>query len=165
MNNYGFSNEKALQAVEFYREYYRETGVYENDLYDGIVNVIKSLKQSGKTVILATSKPKPFAVQILKQYNLLEFFDFVIGATFDGTLNYKNDVIRVAIKESGITDKTKALMVGDRNHDILGANENGIDSLGVLYGFGDLEELQKAGATYITDNTNEILTIIRSKDV
>lgn len=160
MKNYSFSNEKALEAVRFYREFYPREGIYQNTLYDGVDYLIKELKQQGKTIILATSKPLPFAEIILKQYDLLKYFDFVVGATFDGKLNYKNDVIRVALEKSGITDKAEAIMIGDRHHDIEGANENGIDSIGVLYGYGDYSELKNAGANFIAETTMDIVKII-----
>ncbi len=160
MKNYSFSNEKALKAVEFYREFYRSEGINQNTLYDGIDNVLKTLKQQGMTLVLATSKPTPFAETILRQYDLLKYFDYIVGATFDGKLNYKTDVIRVALEKSGITDKSLAIMIGDRHHDIDGAKENNIDSLGVLYGYGDFYELKNAGADYIAESTQDILKII-----
>ena len=160
MKNYSFSNEKALEAVRFYREFYPREGIYQNTLYDGVDYLIKELKQQGKTLILATSKPLPFAEIILKQYDLLKYFDFVVGAPFDGKLNYKKDVIRVALEKSGITDKAEAIMIGDRHHDIEGANENGIDSIGVLYGYGDYSELKNAGANFIAETTMDIVKII-----
>ncbi len=162
MKNYSFSKEKALKAVEYYRVYYRETGIYENRLYDGIPELIKKLKNIGKTVILATAKPQYFAEQILKQHDLYKYFDCLVGATLDSTLNYKNDIIRVAMEKSGITDKSKAVMIGDRYYDIEGALENGIDSVGVLYGYGDYNELKGAGATNIAMNTDEIFNIVNS---
>ena len=160
MKYYSFSQEKALQAVEYYREFYKSKGIYQNTLYEGISNLIKTLKQQGKTVILATSKPQFFAEIILKQYDLLKYFDCVVGATFDDSLNYKSDVIRVALENSGVTDKSMAIMIGDRHYDIEGAKENNIDSIGVIYGYGDLEELKNADANYIAENTQDILNII-----
>ena len=160
MANYSFSNEKALKAVEYYREFYRKDGIYQNSLYDGVKDLIIKLKQQGKILVLATSKPQPFAEIVLNQYNLLGYFDYIIGATFDGKLNYKNDVIRVALEISGISDKSQAIMIGDRHHDIEGAKENGLDSIGVLYGYGDLVELQNAGANFIAETPQDILKII-----
>lgn len=160
MKNYSFTREKALEAVKFYREFYPKEGIYQNTLYSGIDNVIKTLKQEGKTLVLATSKPLPFAEIILKQYDLLKYFDYVIGATFDGKLNYKSDVIRVALEKSGATDKSLAIMIGDRHHDIEGAKQNAIDSIGVLYGYGDFAEHKAAGASYIAESTEDILKII-----
>ncbi len=163
MKNYSFSNEKALKAVEYYREFYRREGIYQNSLYDGVKDLIITLKQQGKTLVLATSKPQPFAEIVLKQYDLLKYFDFIIGATFDGSLNYKSDVIRVAIEKSGIADKSQAIMIGDRHHDIEGAKENNIASLGVLYGYGDLAEHKNAGADYIAESPQDILKIVNEK--
>ena len=160
MKNYSFSKEQALEAVRLYREFYPREGIYQNSLYGGIDKTIKTLKEMGKTLVLATSKPLPFAEIILKQYDLLKYFDFIIGATFDGKLNYKTDVIRVALQQSGIADKSEAIMIGDRHHDIEGAKDNDLDSIGVLYGYGDLLELKKAGANFIAESPKDILKII-----
>lgn len=156
----GFDAEKAQEAVKLYREYYETTGLYENAVYDGIPEFLRALKEKGKTVILATSKPEKFARLILEHFNLIQYFDFVAGATIDETRNKKDAVIAYALKECNITDKSLAVMVGDRHHDIFGAKQNGISCVGVLYGFGNREELESAGADYIAEDVNALYKIL-----
>ncbi len=157
---YGFSEEDALIAVEYYREYFKPKGIYENEIYSGVPELLKSLKESGKTVILATSKPEIFAIEILKYFGIDAYFDFVAGATLDKTRNKKGDVIAYALESVNVTDKSQCLMIGDRDQDINGAIANGIDSLGVLYGYGDFEELSNAGANYIAKTVDEIIKYV-----
>ncbi|MGN0493884.1 MAG: HAD family hydrolase [Acutalibacteraceae bacterium] len=156
----GFDTEKAQAAVKLYREYYETTGLYENAVYDGIPEFLRALKENGKTVILATSKPEKFARLILKHFDLTQYFDLTAGATIDETRNKKDAVIAYALSMSDIKDKTLAVMVGDRHHDIFGAKKNGISSVGVLYGFGDREELTAAGADYIAEDIDTLYKIL-----
>ena len=156
----GFDAEKAQEAVKLYREYYETTGLYENAVYDGIPEFLRALKEKGKTVILATSKPEKFARLILEHFNLIQYFDYAAGATIDETRNKKDAVIAYALKECNITDKSLAVMVGDRHHDIFGAKQNGISCVGVLYGFGNREELESAGADYIAEDVNALYRIL-----
>lgn len=157
MEYYGFSREKAAEAVAIYREYFQAKGIFENRVYDGVEEVLKELKDRGKTLILATSKPEVFTVRILEHFHLAEYFYFVAGATMDESRNKKDQVIAYALEQCKIADKSEALMIGDREHDILGAGANGIDSVGVLYGFGSREELEAAGADYIVETLEELL--------
>lgn len=157
---YGLSEEQSKQAVVYYRERFPAKGIYENEVYDGVVEMLEALKKQGKIIILATSKPEVYAVEILRHFNLDQYFDFVAGATLDGSRGEKADVITYALEISGIKDKSEVVMVGDRNYDVLGAKENGLDSIGVLFGFGDYEELTKAGATYIAENVVDILKYV-----
>ena len=110
--------------------------------------------------MLATSKPEEYAIKILKHFDLYKYFDFVAGATMDGSRGEKADVITYALKISKVDDKSKTIMVGDRNYDVLGAKENDLDSIGVLYGFGDYDELTNAGATYIAETVEDILKYV-----
>lgn len=157
---YDFSPEDALRAVEVYREYFREKGLYENEVYPGVEDMLKTLRNQGKTLIVATSKPEAFAIKILKFFGLDGYFTVIAGATMDSSRSKKGDVIAYALKEAGVADKSRAVMVGDREHDIFGAQENGLDSIGVLFGYGDLEEMEKAGATYIAPAVEDILKYI-----
>lgn len=154
---YGLSEEESRQAVVYYRERFSVTGLYENEVFEGVSELLQELKKQGKSIVLATSKPEEFAVRILQHFNLDKYFDFMVGATLDGSRSEKADVIAHALKVSGVTDRTEAVMVGDRSYDILGAKEHGLDSIGVLFGFGDLAELEEAGATYIVDKVEDIL--------
>ncbi len=157
MEYYGFSEEKALMAVDYYREYFRDIGIFENRVYEGVETLLSTIKSDGKKIILATSKPEEFAVRILKHFGLYEYFHLVCGATFDGSRGEKADVIGYALDTAGITDMSDTVMIGDREYDILGAKTFGMDSVGVTYGYGSRKELQSAGATYIADNTSDIL--------
>lgn len=157
---YGFSKEESLKAVEAYREYFSEKGLYENEVYLGIPELLASLKQAGKQLIVATSKPEKFSVQILKHFGLYDYFDFVAGATMDGSRSRKSDIIQYALEQNQITDLESTLMIGDREHDVLGAQAQRIDSIGVLYGFGSREELEKAGVTYIAQEVGDIVAFI-----
>ena len=159
MKYYGFSQEKAETAVSFFREYFRDTGIFENEVYGGITDLLDKIKNSGRKIILATSKPEEFAKRVLSHFGLDKYFDFVAGATMDSSRVEKSDVIAYAIKESGCTGEN-AVMIGDRLHDILGAKENGLDSIGVLFGYGSREELEEAGADYIAETVEEIIKFI-----
>ncbi len=157
---YGFSAEEAEKAVAYYREYFKVTGIYENTIYDGTEKLLADLKASGKKVVLATSKPQAFAEIILKHFHIEPYFDVVAGATMDGSRSKKTDVILYALAECGIEDKSQAVMVGDREHDIIGAKNAGLDSIGVLCGYGDREELEHAGATYVVENIEDVWELV-----
>lgn len=150
-NYYGFSKEEAKTAVEYYREYYRDKGIFENLVYDGFEDLLKTLKDNNRILIVATSKPKVFATQILEHFDIAKYFTFIAGSNLDGTRVKKGEVIKYALESCNITDLSKAIMVGDREHDIIGAKEAGICSMGVLFGYGDRNELEKAGADFIVD--------------
>ena len=160
MDFYGFSYDQATDAVKYYREYYSTKGLYQNVVYNGTVDMLKALKNAQKTLVVATSKPTLYTNKILNHFGLDGYFTLVSGAGFTPESAKKPLIIESAIKALNVSDKSKIIMIGDREHDILGARENGIDSIGVLYGYGDLLELQKAGATYIAKNQKEILDII-----
>ena len=157
---YGFSHKDSALALGYYREYFKVKGIYENKIYDGVKQMLTELKTAGKKIVLATSKPEPFAITILEHFCIKGYFDFIAGATMDEKRNKKSDVLAYAIKMGGVVNLSEAVMIGDREHDIFGAKENGIDSVGVLYGYGDREELQKAGATYIAESIADINKII-----
>ncbi len=153
---YGFSREEAKNAVEYYREYYREKGIYENSVYDGIEDLLKRLKEKNKILIVATSKPEVFAKQILVHFDIAKYFTYIAGSNLDGTRVKKGEIIKYALENCNITDLSKAIMIGDREHDIFGAKEVGISSIGVLFGYGDREELEKAGADFIVATVEDI---------
>ena len=160
MEHYGFSEEKARTAIDYYRARFRVKGLYENVVYDGVENMLREIKNSGREIILATSKPEPFAKEILRHFGLDKYFLFIAGSNFDGTRTAKAEVIEYALESVGVTDKSSAVMVGDRKHDIIGAQKTGLDSIGVLFGYGSREELEAAGATYIAETVEDILKLI-----
>jgi len=155
-NFYGFSREDAKEAVEYYREYYREKGIFENLVYDGCENLLKTLKDNDMTLAVATSKPEVFARQILEHFDMAKYFTYIAGSNLDGTRVKKGEVIRYALESCNIRDLSKTIMIGDREHDIIGAKEAGIDSIGVLFGYGDKDELVTAGADFIADRVSDI---------
>ena len=157
---YSFSDADAEKAVEKYREYFSEKGIFENAIYDGIADLLKLQAASGKTLTVATSKPTVYAEKILKHFNIEAYFRFVAGSELDGRRSKKDLVIQYALDNLNISDKNKVIMVGDREHDILGAKTLGIDSIGVLYGYGDYDELSDAGATYIAADVNELSELL-----
>lgn len=159
---YGMTEEEAAQGVVYYREYYADKGIFENSVYEGFMDSLKALKENGKIIIMATAKPEEYAKRIAEHFEFAEYFDGIYGASMDGSRIKKADVIRYALDEFGIENENlgKVLMVGDRNHDILGAKANGLDSMGVLYGYGSRKELEDAGADYIAETTADIAAII-----
>ena len=159
MKYYGFSREDAERSVVYYREYFSTKGLFENSVYEDAHSTLSELKKTGKKLLVATSKPEIFAKQILEHFELDKYFDLIVGATMDSSRVKKGDVIAYALKEFGVEDRSLRLMIGDREHDILGAKENGIASLGVLCGYGDRAELSSAGADYIVERLGDILSL------
>jgi phosphoglycolate phosphatase len=156
---YEFSKNDAKIAVEYYREYFSEKGIYENSLYEGTANVLKELNDRNKNCIIATSKPEIFANKITEYFNINNYFKYIIGSNLDGTLSEKEDIIKYIIGKYNL-NKEETIMVGDRKYDIVGANKNGIDAIGVLYGYGTKEELEKEEPKYLCTDIMEIVKII-----
>ena len=157
---YGMSKTESLKAVSLYREYYGAKGLYENKLYPQMVETLSDLKREGYRLIVATCKPEVFAIKIAERFKIAQYFDFIAGATLDGTRIEKADVIRYALENCAVVDVSRAIMIGDRKHDILGAKEVGLKSIGVLYGYGSEEELKGAGADYIISVPTELVSLI-----
>jgi phosphoglycolate phosphatase len=160
----GFSREKAETAVQYFREYYNETGIFENAPYDGIRALLTSLKGSGRTLAVATSKPEITAKRVLEHFDLDGFFTFVGGSAYDGSRVKKEDVIRYVLDSCGICDPSSTVMVGDREHDIIGARKTGVASVGVLYGYGCREELETAGAGMIAGTVAELGRVLLNEE-
>ena len=153
MEYYGFTEEQATEAVRVYREYFADKGWAENTVYEGIEAMLSELVAVGKTLLVATSKP-----QVLAHY-----FTHICGVALQAPRGYsKADVIREALSLAGVTDLSAAVMVGDRHHDIDGAKAVGISSVGVLYGYGDREEHEAAGADAIAESVAELRTALLS---
>ena len=159
MRFYGFDAEKAEKAVEYYRERYVPIGVHENEVYEGIPELLSELRAAEKKLYIATSKPEHFAKGILAELSLDKYFDGVFGSTLDESRNTKDKVLAYAINEIGL-DKSSSVMIGDRFHDVEGAKANGLPCVGVLYGFGDREELLGAGAVAVAETPNELKKIL-----
>ena len=157
---YGFSAEQAAQAVAYYREYFAVTGMFENEVYPGIETMLQTLLAAGKTLVLATSKPESFALQIMQHFQLDKYFAVMAGSRMDETRTGKDEVIAYVLKIAGVTDTTSAIMVGDREYDVAGAQQNGLGAIGVLYGYGSREELERAGADHIAANVEELQSLL-----
>lgn len=157
---FSLNEEDAQKAVETYRIYYRDKGKFENKLYPEIVDVLEKLKEDNNHILLATSKPEVFAIEILKHFDVFKYFDHVAGASLDGKINHKTDVIRYCL-DNYDCEISKTYMVGDRNYDINGGKHWGLKTIGVSYGFGDRKELEKAGADFVVDTPIEILNIFK----
>jgi len=155
---FGMSEADAEEAVRLYRVYFADTGIFENEPYPGAKEMLVTLKNAGVKLTLATSKPIVFARRILERYGFAEYFDFAAGSELDGTRASKADVVRYALDISG--EYSRAIMVGDRMHDVHGAAEHSLECIGVLYGYGSREELEEAGAKYIAANPEEVVKFI-----
>lgn len=157
---YGFSEAASRGAIEKYRERYSKAGIFENALYPGIEDVLKKLLDTGKTLAVATSKPTFFADKILDYFGIAKYFAFVAGSELDGTRTKKFEVIKYALESLDVKNLDECVMIGDRMHDVLGAKEAGIESVGILYGYGSREELENAGAAYIVENIGELKRLL-----
>ena len=160
MEYYNFTEKESEEAIKYYRDYFSEIGIYENIVYEGLEEMLKLLNDKNKICIVATSKPTVFAVKILEHFNLNRYFSFICGSNIDGTRSKKKEVIQHVIERNKIKDLSHVIMVGDRKHDVYGAKEIGIESIGVLYGYGDYEELYDNGANYIVNNVEELRKLI-----
>ena len=162
---HGISEGDVPQAIAKYRERFADVGWAENVVYDGIEELLCALKAAGKTLLIATSKPEKFAVRILEHFGLAKYFDLICGAPLDAPKGHgKADVIRDALKRFGISDLSSAVMVGDRLHDVEGAHAVGLPCVGVLYGYGDREEMENCHADYIVDDVKALHDLLLGKD-
>ena len=162
MRYFGMSQTQALEAVEVYREYFSVKGLLENKPYPGIEALLQSLRGQGRRLIVATSKPERYAVQILEHFGLAQYFEQICGALMHPPSGYgKADVIRDALQRCAITDLTGVVMVGDRLHDVEGAHAVGIPAIGVLYGYGDRAEHERCGADYIAEDMASLSQLLR----
>lgn len=153
---YGFSKEGAIEAVEKYREYYRDKGIFENVLYSGAKDLLVTLKEKGVKIALATSKPEVFAIRILEHFGIKEYFHVITGSLLSGERVKKDEVVAETLKRLNSPEKGECVMIGDRSHDIVGGKANGIKTVGVLFGYGSEAELKEAGADYIAKDFNDI---------
>ena len=162
MNFYNFTEEDALNAITYYREYFSTKGLYENTVYENFEDMLISLKEKNKSLIIATSKPTVFAEKILEHFNLKKYFDFIAGSNLDNTRTKKADVISYALEQQGITEVSEIIMIGDREHDVIGAKALNIESIGVLHGYGSYDELSNSGANYILKDVKELHSLLLS---
>ena len=159
---YGFSKEDAEKAIQYYREYYAPKGIFENEVYEGSPEMLAHLTEAGFTLLVATSKPTVFARKVLKHFGMEDYFSFVGGSELDGSRTKKAEVISYILKTCGIEAK-EAIMIGDRRHDIEGGKACGLESVGVLYGYGTEQELTEAGADHIIRTVAELEDYLRNQ--
>lgn len=154
---YGFTKEQALFGTAKYRERYEKLGWAENEVYEGMEEALATLSGQGAKLILATSKPERFAVRIMEHFGLDRYFTALCGADdYAQNRSTKEEVVRYALEQNGITDMSEVIMVGDRKYDVAGAAALGIKTIGVLYGFGDEAELREAGAVHLVRTPQEL---------
>lgn len=159
---HGVSEETAHACTEAYRERFRDVGLFENRPYDGIRAALDGLRAEGYKLYVATSKPTEFSVRILERFGLADCFDHICGATMDGRISEKHQVIAELLRLSGNPATDEIVMIGDRKFDIIGAHAFGIRAVGVLYGFGSREELEAAGADAICESVDKLAETIAS---
>lgn len=157
---YNFSEEQVNTAIEKFRERYGNIGMFENEVYPDIPQLLSKLKAKGKKLMVVTTKYYGYAIEILKHYGLHDYFDFVAGSKFDNTRSQKADIIRYALNTLNLTASSQMVMIGDRKYDIIGARKAGLKSIGVLYGYGSREEIQQADPHYIVKNVQELQDIL-----
>jgi len=156
----GLNAEQVEQAIAAYREYFAERGIFENRLYDGILELLQRLQAEGIPMAIATSKPTVYAEKIAAHFGFVQYFDYIAGANLDGTRECKGEVIAHALEQLQPSPGTQIFMIGDRKHDILGAQEHDLQSIGVLWGYGSREELTNAGACKLVGTIDELYDTI-----
>lgn len=160
-NFYGMDEKMAFEAVKIYRKHYLENGIFKCSLYPNIVTLLRKLKELGYILVVATSKPQPYAIDILKHFNILDYFTFVSGASLDTKRSKKEDIIKYAMENLNIKDSSQIIMIGDRKFDVIGARKHNIDCIGVLYGYGNLQEFLDENCKYIVKDVLDILNILK----
>jgi phosphoglycolate phosphatase len=156
VERYNMNEGEVERAVFYFREYLKQRGLLENSVYEGIPNLLKQLKDTGNRLFIATLKPTIFARQVIEHFQLTNYFEDIIGSNLNGTRIKKEEIIAHILQQNEGLNKEEVVMIGDRKHDIIGANHNGIASIGVLYGYGSENELIEVSATHIAKDIEEL---------
>ena len=159
---YNLNSDETQLAVSLFREYFKEKGMFENQLYPDIVSLLEELKVAGIRLVIATSKPEKFAKQIVEYFGIEHYFEVIAGASLDNSRTSKEDVISYAITQLN-PHSSSIIMIGDRKHDIQGAHANYLPAIGILYGYGTREELEEAGADFIIDSVSNLKDFLLKK--
>ncbi len=160
---YHLDDEQIQTAIVKYRERFENQGIYENEIYPGIADMLRALKSDGKELAIASSKPTQFVERILDYFDIKAYFDIIVGSNMDGTRSRKEEVVEEALRRllpSGLSEaerRSAVAMVGDRRFDIEGAKAHGIFSVGVSFGYAPEGELEQAGADRIVDTVDDLL--------
>ena len=158
---YGFDAARTAEATEVFRAYFDRQGWRENIPYPGVEDMLRDLRAAGKRLLVATSKPEVFALRIMEHFGLARYFDHVCGAPLDNQEGAKKAaVIRDALRRAGVEDLSTAVMVGDRRHDIDGARQAGLEAVGVLWGYGDLQELEASHPVHIVESFDGLKRVL-----
>lgn len=164
---YGMNEEEAVRAVEYYRERFSTVGLFENEVYSGIPELLARLKKDGRKLAIASSKPTVYVKKILEYFSIYEYFDIIVGSELDGTRCHKEEVVEEALEQLSADDKFRkrdAVMIGDRKFDIEGAKAHQIPSIGVNYGYAADNELVEAGADCVVGNVKELSEVLLKDD-
>lgn len=164
---YGMNEEEAVRAVEYYRERFSTVGLFENEVYSGIPELLARLKKDGRKLAIASSKPTVYIKKILEYFSIYEYFDIIVGSELDGTRCRKEEVVEEALEQLSADDKFRkrdAVMIGDRKFDIEGAKAHQIPSIGVNYGYAADNELVEAGADCVVGNVKELSEVLLKDD-
>ncbi len=159
MEFYGMTDEQATVAVEKYRERFKDIGLFENEVYIGIPEMLKKLQKKGMHLAVASSKPTVYVERILEHFGMKQYFEVIVGSELDGRRVNKDEVVSEALRQlfgESSVEYDKVYMIGDRKFDVEGARAQGVESVGVSYGYGSLAELQEAGADYIVESPGEL---------
>lgn len=160
-NYYNLNDTGVRKAIEKYRERYSEKGIYECKPYDGMKELLSKCYEDKRIICLATAKPQPFAEKILEMFDLKKYFSVIVGASLDNSFVEKSDIVAKVLSDLGDVPKSEMIMIGDREHDIIGAKNNGIESIGIKYGFAEIGEFEEAGANYIVENVEELVKLLK----
>ena len=160
-DQFGMTDSQITAAIEKYRERYHDIGLFENSVYPGIPELLGQLQASNVRMVTATSKPEYSATRILQHFELDQYFEFIGAAALDGSRDSKSLVIGHTLQSTGIhPDSLSMIMIGDRHHDVHGAKEHGIDTIGVLWGYGDAAELESAGVVGLAADPSALGTLL-----
>lgn len=159
---YGFDADKAMEAVSVFRSRYNVTGVYESTPYPGVKECLLELREKGYLVAVASSKPEKTCNVILEYHGLLDLFDNISGASMDGKIGTKEQVLDQLFARWPDVDRDSMVLVGDTIFDIKGANNAGLKSIAVSFGFGDVDEMMNEGASALCDDMRTLPGIIEN---
>lgn len=159
--HFGMNETQIAQAIAKYRERYHDVGLFENQVYDGIPELLATLQNSGYRMATATSKPEYSATRILQHFGLDHYFEFIGAAALDGSRDSKSLVIGHTLANTQThPDSHRMIMIGDRSHDVHGASDHGIETIGVLWGYGDAAELEAAGAVKMAGTPQNLIPML-----
>ncbi|MCR4901686.1 MAG: HAD hydrolase-like protein [Butyrivibrio sp.] len=158
---YNMNTEEMMTAIAVFRKYYSSTGIYENSVFEGITDMLQSLKDKGLLLAIASSKPRPQIGIVVDHFHIRDYFDVIMGCELDGTRSQKKEVVEEVLKQFGELSGDSSvlehsIMVGDRKYDVNGSRECDLECIGVTYGYGTRKELEEAGAAYVVDSVKEL---------